>query len=73
MPVTQVVATLPNTQDQVCATATQTSGQGSATNVQHERVASSFPNILSIFVPLKFVRMLLALDVEMAGVLHDCA
>lgn len=73
MPVTQVVATLPNTQDQVCATATQTSGQISATDVQHEWVACSVPNISSVFVPLKFVRLLLALDVEMRGVLHDCA
>ena len=73
MPVTQVVATLPNTEDQVCATATQTSGQGSAAGVQQEWVACSVSNLTSIYVPPQFVSILLALDIEMQGVLHDCA
>ncbi len=71
MQVKQVVATLPNTQ--VCATATQTTAQGSAAGVQQEWVACSASNLMTIFVPSKFVRILLALDVEMEGVLHDCA
>ena len=73
MPVTQVVATLPNTEDQVCATATQTSGQGSAAGVQQEWVACSVSNLTSIYVPPQFVSILRALDIEMQGVLHDCA
>ena len=72
-PVTQVVAALPNTQGSVCATATQSNVQGSAAGVQQEWVACSIPNLMSILVPQQFVRILLALDVEMQGVLHDCA
>ena len=55
-------------------TATQSNPQGSAAGVQQEWVACSFPNLMSIFVPPQFLRILLALDVEMMqGVLLDCA
>jgi len=73
MPVTQVVAALPKSQAPVCATAAQTNAEGSAAGVQQEWVACSIPNLMSILLPPCFVKALLALDVEMQGVSHDCA